>query len=130
VSWSDHPNWTDESINPLSKALQLIKRTAHMLVVRRDVRVNHRRLDVLVPKQCLDGSDIRACCQQVARKTVPQRIRPHMLVDFCLLHSMLECPPKRTGRRMPSCHLLAIELGPNHSRGEYKLPSQTGKLSH
>jgi hypothetical protein len=55
----------------LSKALQLIKRTANMFVIGRDVCVNHRRLDVFMPKQCLDGSDIRACCQQVTCKTVP-----------------------------------------------------------
>ena len=55
----------------LSKALQLIERTANMFVIGRDVCVNHRRLDVFMPKQCLDGSDIRACCQQVTCKTVP-----------------------------------------------------------
>ena len=95
-----------------------------MLVIRRDVGVNHRRLDVLVPKQCLDGSDVRSCCQQMARKTVPQGMRTNMFLDLRLLHSALERSSKRAGRRMPSRHLLAIEPGPNHSRGEDKLPSQ------
>lgn len=45
-----------------------------MLVIRCDVRINHHRLDVLVLKQCLDGSDIGTRCQQVTRKTVAQRM--------------------------------------------------------
>jgi hypothetical protein len=85
-----------------------------MIVIGCDVGVKHRRLNVLVPKQRLDGSDIRTRCQQVTRKTMPQRMGTNMLVDLRLLHSAFECPPKRTGRRMPSSHLLAIEPRPDH----------------
>jgi hypothetical protein len=95
-----------------------------MLVIRCDVRINHRRLDVLVPKQSLGGSDVRSCCKQMARKTMPQRMRTDMLVNLRLLHSAFECSTKRTGRRMPSRHLLAIEPGPNHHLREDELPGQ------
>lgn len=85
-----------------------------MLVIRCDVCINHRGFNVFVTKQGLYGSDVRSCCQQVTLKTMTQRMGTNMLVDLRLLHSAFECPPKRTGRRMPSSHLLAIEPRPDH----------------
>jgi hypothetical protein len=41
-----------------------------MLVIRCDVRINHRGFNVFVTKQGLDGSDVRSGCQQVTRKTM------------------------------------------------------------
>jgi hypothetical protein len=51
-------------------------------MIRCDVRINHRGFNVFVPEQRLNGSDIRYCCQQVAGKTVSERMRSYMFIDL------------------------------------------------
>jgi hypothetical protein len=50
----------------------LIQRAAHVGLVRGDRRGNHRRFDILVAQQRLNGANVGARRQQMTGKTVPR----------------------------------------------------------
>src|SRR5262245_25743706 len=59
-----------------------------------DVRVDHRRSDIAVSEQSLDGADVRPCLQEVRREAVAQGVAGDSLVDLrepgCLLDRLLD----------------------------------------
>ena len=56
-----HKLGTNFGLSFLGPLRQTIERAGHSDVLPvDDMRVNHRRLDVLMPQQLLDGADVRA----------------------------------------------------------------------
>ncbi len=73
----------------------LIQRAAHVGIIRGDMRINHRRFDILVAQQRLNGANVGARRQQMTGKTVPEGMRADVLVDLRLSSGSPERPPKR-----------------------------------
>ena len=53
------------------------------------VRVNHRRLQVLMPQQLLDRANVLALFQQVSCKAVSQRVRTDLFAELQLVDDLL-----------------------------------------
>jgi hypothetical protein len=56
------------------------------------VGVDHRRFDVLVPQQFLDGADIVTVFQEVRGERVPQRMAGHAFADPCHIGRLFHLP--------------------------------------
>ena len=54
------------------------------------MRINHGGSDIAVAEQFLDGADVVIGLQQVARKTVPKRMRRRPLADPRRFHGPLD----------------------------------------
>lgn len=77
------PPFAKSTLQPIQGA----DRVADGLV---DVGVDHRRLQVPVTKQQLDGPDVGPLSQQMGREGVAQRMNAGMLLDMDLLKGELE----------------------------------------
>jgi hypothetical protein len=53
-----------------------------------DVRAHHRRAHLSVAQQLLHGADVIAIFQEMSRKWVPERVRPHTLRAAGLLRRL------------------------------------------
>jgi hypothetical protein len=55
------------------------------------VRIDHRRLDVLVPQEFLHGPNIVPVLQQVRSKAVAQRMATAALIELRLAYRLFYC---------------------------------------
>jgi len=65
------------------------------------MRVDHRRLDIAMPQQLLNGSNVRAAFEQVRGKRMAERRARGSFREPGLRHGLPAFPPR----------LLAISLG-------------------
>ena len=69
-----------------------------------DVRIYHRRLQLLMAQQFLYGSYVISLFQQMRRKAVPKGMHRYMLCDVCFLDRGLE----------RSLHCSGVDMMPPH----------------
>ena len=68
------------------------------------MRVNHRSLDVLVPEQFLDSSDIVAGFQQVGGEAVAEGMAGNALLETCELRGAADMLLEAAGAHVMTAH--------------------------
>lgn len=89
------------------------------------MRINHRRIDVAMTKQELDGPDVGTVRKQMGRKRMAKRVDTGMFVYFRFRQSGLECPLYGRIGRMPAQHSSGFGTRPDCRGGKDELPCDT-----
>src|SRR5664279_4944214 len=106
------------------RILQTVERAAHALAATvENVRVDHRRADVLVAEQLLDGADAVAALEQMRREGVAQRVARGVLGDAGTPHGVADGALDDGGVHVMAALLPGAVVGPAALLREDPLPA-------